>query len=149
MRAIPALVGALDSGEMAQQAVTAFGEQALDPLLIAWERRPTTPQPRRVIVGLGLLAAVAHLAVNEELDDIGRERVIAVARDVLAMPNDHRWFLSRAIDLAVSLADPALVAQVEAIAQDPQELHRRGISPDRVDFMMRYARRALDEGLDR
>ena len=139
-------LGAIGTGRGVQQAVAAFGESAIAPLFAAWEDRPTTPLLLAARGG-DLLKVMAFMVASGQLDEASRARIAGVARDALAMPGNFP-ILGGAIDLAVSLADPALVAQVEAIAQDPQAVRSRGIEPRWVDFMMRYARRALDEGLD-
>ncbi len=100
-----------------------------------------------------LLTAMAYIVASGELSDSNRARVTDIARDVLAQrdvltgPEYGMAFLIGAIDLAVSLADPALVAQVETIAQDPREAGSWGI--EEVTFMMGYARLVLNQGLQR
>ena len=61
------------------------------------------------------------------------------------MPADS-YVLGDAIELAVQVAEPDLIAQVEAIARDPRgELERRGIVVDarRTAMIGRYAREGL------
>ena len=144
-RAIPALVRSVHTGRGTWQALADFGEPALDPILIAWEKRPTTSSMPASMNG-NLLSAMAYLVAGGELSDSNRARVTDVAWDVLTGLGDELSFGGGAIDLAVSLANPALRARVEAMAQNRQELVNRGIEePWRVDFMMRRARGALDQ----
>ncbi len=46
-RAIPALVRSIHTGRATMRALADFGEQALDPMVTAWEERPTIPSAAR------------------------------------------------------------------------------------------------------
>ena len=144
-RAIPALVRSVHTGRGAWQALADFGEQALDPILTAWEEKPTTSSILSSI-NTGLLSTMAYVVDGGELSDSNRARVMNIARDALTGSEDELSFGGGAIDLVVALGDSSLLAQVEAMAQDRRELVKRGIEERwRIDLMMRRARRALDQ----
>lgn len=140
-RAIPALIGAVDTGNATQSALARFGGQGLDRMLDVWRVRPVDGSRARFSWRGGLLRAMAQVAAGG-LSDAHRAAVVAVAREALDRPGDA-LVLGGAISLALALQEPALVAQVEAMARDPGELSRRGVDPALVEFMMRMARERL------
>ena len=140
-RAIPALIGAVDTGNATRSALARYGGQALDQMLAAWRARPADGSRGRFAWRGGLLRAMAEVAAGG-LNDDRRAEVVAVAREALEQPGDA-LVLAGAMRLAVTLREPALVAQVESLARDPGELSRRGVDPRLVDFMTRSARDLL------
>ena len=131
----------MDTGNATQNALARFGGQGLDRMLAAWRAHPADGSRARFSWRGGLLRAMAQVAAGG-LSDARRAAVVAVAREALAQPGDA-LVLGGAMRLATALQEPALVAQVEAMAQDPGELSRRGIDPRLAEFMMRTARERL------
>lgn len=143
-RSIPALIGAVDTGNATRSDLARYGVQALDEMLAAWRARPADGSRGRSAWRGGLLRALAEVAAGG-LDGGRRAEVVAVAREALEQPGDA-LVLAGAMRLAVTLREPALVAQVESLARDPGELSRRGVDPGLVDFMTRAARDLLGLG---
>ena len=144
VRAIPALVESADNGPIVWQALAGFGDLAVDSIVAAWNARiarPVHPTWR----GRGLINALSYIVSESSLRSESLARIHDVARSVLDKPRDS-YDLVNAMELAVALQAPDLVAQVEAIARDPRgELELRGIivNSQRAATVRRYAREDL------
>ena len=89
-----------------------------------------------------------YVEASAELSDSHRARLTDVAGDILArwelltIDEDRGSEVLGAIGLAASLADAALMAQVEAIAQDPREVPGNS---EALAIVKRHARLVLDQ----
>ena len=147
---IPVLMRTLHTGGNAQQALADFGEPVAAPILEAWHSRPVERRARATLARRwsGLLGALALLVDRGDLGGETLRDINSVAREALEDP-DNVDVLIAAIPLTLALGNPALVAQVEAMADDPEEIRRRGIEDQwSVGFIGKVARRRLEE-LDR
>lgn len=142
-RSIPVLIRTAHTGRRVQEALARFGEDAVLPILSAWDGRPVGERTGSLSFRWsGLLDTMALIAADDSLG-VSRRSVVRVALDALSKP-DNAFVLSSAMALAVSLQDDELLELVRALARQPEEVRRRGIeSPRQVELVMRLARQYL------
>jgi len=136
--AIPALVGALGTGNLVIQAVARFGSHAAAHVLQAVTDRESPPY--RVSDGLIALRCMVEESGGPSLSS-GELRAVGIAASMrLEDPSGSPVTLRVAVDLALSLEDADLRGTVVALASDGDAVRRRGVEdPDLVSWIQRAA----------
>lgn len=135
-QAIPALAEAMSTSPPAMKALAEFGEPAAGAVLSAYER---SAHPPMIIAALLTLRYMAEGVGAEPLSPMTLHAIRRVAEERLTSEQLDP-VLQRAMDLAWALDDPELMAIVEAIASDPEEVIQRGITdPDLIERTQRHA----------
>lgn len=143
-RAIPILVEATATGDLAARAVAGWGDRALPAVTATWRARETRRELGVPPLRFGLLLTVRRMVELETVrTDEGRSEVLAMAREALQTPDDA-IMLESAVELAVLLRDPNLLAEVEFIASNYSEVVRRGVlDPESAERIQRIAKESL------
>ena len=143
-RAIPALAGALGTGMAVVEALVAFGELALPEVSgVAGDTSSAASMATDALI------ALRHLAESErDRASSGRSRAAAkdVAKVWLDHPKPHPSLLLRAIDVGIASGDAGVRARIRRIADDPNELIRRGVADERTLDRLRERARAQLRG---
>ncbi len=142
---IEPLAKALGTGSGAIRGLVRFGEPAVRATVEAARTREGIGSTAIATDALLALRFLAEGVGRTPLSDSSRELITMVARERLEPRQPYAPILRRAIDLAVVLGDPELMAIVEAMASDPAEVEARleNPEPERVEQTRRWAAERL------
>lgn len=133
-----ALTGALQTGRMATNAVAAYGQRALPPVIRLLDDRAADAGER---AGAG--RAIERMLLDGRLDGGSRRQVESLVAGVLARP-EHFVVVIMAVEVAMATKEPGLLALVRRIADDPSAAQLDGRSADdpRARAMLQRSARA-------
>ena len=134
--AIAVLIDSALTNYSAQQALVAFGDEAIAPMLSEYEG---AAEPFRRFI---LLNTMKQIVAG---GNVGRSSIVAiadVAEQVLSeREQGSQWALVGSMDLAATINDPEIMAHVKSMSLDANAVKRRGIrDAQQVDDVMQYAR---------
>lgn len=147
---LPALLGAIGTGGMVNEALVRFGDEAVPGVISVARARvglvttgsPGDTPPPEVGDAINVLRGLS-LQTTKPINAQSRMAILALARDRLTGPQDVVVAMA-ACRLAVATKDPTLRARVSTLAASRNEVASLGIAdPKWVDSLQRVAREAL------
>ncbi len=143
---IPALVGAIDTGRMANRAIAKFGNAAVRPVLaVALGRRAsdgTEARPESISGALSTLTLIVSAAQPTELAPTVSAQIADVARERLT-GTQHGSVLAAACELAIATREPSLRYRVDELATTPASIAASGVvDPRSIALVQRVCQNA-------
>ena len=127
--AIPALTWVVNTSLATQEALSAFGPKAIPAIQHTWnELRRTKPLPEHYAsLPAALIATLTEIVRGHLLPAVARDWLVDITRTLLS-ENEGEFLLKNAIDLALLLDDPHLLADVGRLAGNIENVMAVGVS---------------------